>query len=54
LRNRQKYGSINDVLEISEITYEALISDAYEKSMPINAIIYGNKWNQDIANTNIL
>jgi hypothetical protein len=54
LRNRQKYGSINDVLEISEITHEALIFDAYEKSMPINGIMHGNKWNKDKANTNIL
>jgi len=54
LRNRQKYGSINDVLEISEITHEALILDAYEKSMPINVIMYGNEWNKDTANTSIL
>jgi len=54
LRNRQKYESINDVLEISEITHEALILDVYVKSMPINAIMYGNEWNKDTANTKIL
>jgi hypothetical protein len=54
LRNRQKYGSINDVLEISEITHKALILDEYKKSMPINAIMYSNEWNKDTANTNIL
>jgi len=54
LKNRQKYESINDVLEISENTYEALILDVYEKPMPINAIMYGNEWNKDTVNTNIL